>query len=57
MINAESMTKDDIEDLAEQYCSDCCLCCDECGLDDFVRNLYYEIEKYNTAERERNDIT
>lgn len=55
MINAESMTIDDIEDLVEQYCSDCCLCCDECELKHFVRDLYYEIEKYNTAERSRND--
>lgn len=47
MINTESMTTDDIENLAEEFCNRCCSSCDECGLDYFVRTLNNQIEEYN----------
>lgn len=47
MINIESMTTDDIENLAEEFCDGCCSSCDECGLDYFVRTLSDQIEEYN----------
>ena len=47
MINVNSMTLEDIENLKDFYCADCCMSCDECNLSDFVSTLYYCIEDYN----------
>lgn len=49
MINADAMTIDDIENLAEHYCSECWHSCDSCWVKDFVNTLYSEIEVYNKS--------
>lgn len=47
MINENNLTIEDIENLIDYYCSDCCRSCDECLLGDFQRELHYTIENYN----------
>lgn len=47
MINENNLTINDIENLIDYYCSDCCRNCDECSLRDFNNELYYTIESYN----------
>lgn len=47
MINENNLTINDIKNLIDYYCNDCCRNCDECSLKDFQYELYYTIESYN----------
>ena len=50
MIDEERMTREDIETLANVYCTECCNGienCDDCSLSKFTFHLYDLIRSYN----------
>ena len=51
MINPNSMSIQDIEILQTIYCDGCCQSCENC-IKEFVRDLWYYIEKYNKEHDE-----
>ena len=45
-IDINSMTEQDIENLADLFCSGCCRSCEEC-VRGFARDLWYYVKCYN----------